>query len=118
MHDCMTKSAQQTEAAISQTSDLGKLFPGLEMLSWLPLFGLLLMGVNDCLIRQHHSNWITGKLSDFAVVVYFPFLVTSVVQFATLVLDKLLCHISPGRTRLNWGFTKKKLAVGKASAWI
>ncbi len=88
------------------------LFPGLEMLTWLPLLGMLLIGVNDHLIRRNHPSFVTGKLSDFAVVVYFPFLVTSVWRLLAFALDRILGAFYPGRFHIDWGFTKTKLAWG------
>jgi len=36
------------------------------------LAGLLLLALNDHFLKDHYSNWLTGKLSDFAGLLIFP----------------------------------------------
>ena len=43
----------------------------------LPVFGLVLMVLNDGWLRVTWPNLVTGKISDFAVVLFFPFLLTA-----------------------------------------
>lgn len=38
----------------------------------IPLAGLALMALNDHWLRVHWPCWLTGKLSDVGVVLYFP----------------------------------------------
>jgi len=36
------------------------------------LFGLIILLLNDCILKEVYGNWITGKLSDFAGLFVFP----------------------------------------------
>ena len=49
---------------------------GAELLGWLPLSAMAVIFVNDTL-RLHYPCWLTGKISDFAVLLYFPFMLTA-----------------------------------------
>ncbi len=90
------------------------LYPGEELLGWLPLAGLLLMALNDHWLRLSYPCWITGKLSDIAVVAYLPFLVTSVVRIVILLLDKIWLVFTSGQRRLDWRFDRNMLILGMA----
>ncbi|MDJ0762764.1 MAG: hypothetical protein QNJ97_07210 [Myxococcota bacterium] len=85
--------------------------PGAEFLRPLPLFGLALMLVNDHWLRVQWPCWLTGKLSDVAVVLFFPFLLTATVGLATVMVNRIARPFSQGRIRLEPGLTRPKLAV-------
>ncbi|MFA6032867.1 MAG: hypothetical protein WC889_08220 [Myxococcota bacterium] len=38
---------------------------------------MAVLAVNDHYLKIHHPSWITGKLSDFAGMVFFPILLTA-----------------------------------------
>jgi len=63
--------------------------PGEIMVGWLPLLGLTLMAVNDHFLRGRWPCWLTGKLSDFAVVLFFPFLLLATAEWLAWLAARL-----------------------------
>ncbi len=51
--------------------------PAREFFHPLPILALVVLGVNDHLLKGWAPGWITGKLSDFAGLFYFPLLLTA-----------------------------------------
>lgn len=45
-----------------------------------PLGAVVLMAVNDHYLKYNHTSWITGKLSDFCGVFYFPIFLLAIVH--------------------------------------
>ena len=87
---------------------------GGELATAVPIAGLALLVFNDAVLKLHWPGVISGKLSDFAVVLYFPFLVTAsfavFTQPVRLLLARLRGHPSPGPVRL----TRPRLVIGMA----
>lgn len=87
---------------------------GGELATAVPIAGLALLVFNDAVLKLHWPGVISGKLSDFAVVLYFPFLVTATFavfsQPVRLLLARLRGRPSPGPVRL----TRPRLVVGMA----
>ena len=54
-----------------------------------PLVALALLLVNDHVLKATHPGWISGKLSDVAVLVLLPFVVLSVADLAALATRRL-----------------------------
>ena len=48
----------------------------------IPLAALALMVVNDHLLKPNHPGWVSGKLSDVAVLILLPFLFVAVADLA------------------------------------
>ena len=57
------------------------------------LLSIALLIVNDHFLKPTYANWITGKLSDFAGLVFFPLLLVSAWE--------LVRNRGPSRTALN-----------------
>ncbi len=53
-----------------------------EFLRPLPLSAMVVMGLNDHWWSLQWPGWITGKISDFAVVLFFPALLTASLNLA------------------------------------
>ena len=87
---------------------------GGELASAVPILGLALLVLNDAVLKRHWPGTISGKLSDFAVVLYFPFLVTATLavltQPARLLLARLRGQRTPGPVRLS----RPRLLIGMA----
>jgi hypothetical protein len=87
---------------------------GGELATALPMFGLALLVFNDAVLKRHWPGVISGKLSDFAVVLYFPFLVTAtfavISQPGRLLLARMRGLPTPGPVRL----TRARLIAGMA----
>lgn len=60
-----------------RTATRRRAVPGEELATWLPVFGLALLVFNDAVLKSRWAGVVSGKLSDFAVVLYFPFLLTA-----------------------------------------
>ena len=99
-------------SASSRTATTG--VTGGELATALPVFGLALLVFNDAVLKLHWPGVISGKLSDFAVVLYFPFLVTAtfavITQPGRLLLARLRGLPAPGPVRL----TRARLIIGMA----
>src|SRR4030095_5695986 len=67
--------------------------PGGALLHPVALLSIALLIVNDHFLKPTYSNWITGKLSDFAGLVFFPLLLVSAWE--------LLRNREPSRTALD-----------------
>jgi len=52
--------------------------PGGALLHPAALLSIAVLIANDHLLKAMYGNWITGKLSDFAGLVFFPLLLVSV----------------------------------------
>jgi hypothetical protein len=50
----------------------------------LPLSAVVLLGINDHYLKYQYPGFITGKLSDFLGLFYFPLFVAALVLIATL----------------------------------
>jgi hypothetical protein len=87
---------------------------GDELATAVPIVGLALLVFNDAVLKLHWPGVISGKLSDFAVVLYFPFLVTAsfavFTQPVRLLLARLRERPAPGPVRL----TRPRLLLGMA----
>lgn len=59
----------------------------------LSIAALLVLAVNDHVGKGVGPGWLTGKVSDFAGLFYFPFLVTLLVAIVARPSDRL----APGR---------------------
>jgi hypothetical protein len=42
------------------------------LFNWIFLSGLILLALNDHLLKWQYSNWLTGKLSDFVGLLILP----------------------------------------------
>lgn len=81
---------------------------GAELLGWFPIFGMVLIAANDY-IRQRNPSWITGKISDVAVLLYFPFLLST--GFALLLwgIDRVRRRLNRRAKPLQLGLTRRRL---------
>jgi hypothetical protein len=62
-----------------------------------PVLALAVLLVNDHILKPYHPGWLSGKLSDVAVLVLLPFLLLAIADLAALVTARLP---APGRTAL------------------
>ena len=67
--------------------------PGALLLRPLPLAGLILMGVNDHLLRVRWPGLITGKLSDVGVLLYLPALLVTGAEWLWLLRARRLTSL-------------------------
>jgi hypothetical protein len=65
--------------------------PAGELLAPIPLAALVLLAVNDHLLKGSGAlpGWMTGKLSDLAGLLFFPLLCTALLDLALLVAARL-----------------------------
>ena len=59
-----------------------------------PIAALLLLIVNDHVLKPNHPGWLSGKLSDVAVLALLPFLFVAVADLAGILWPRLP---APGR---------------------
>ena len=52
----------------------------------LPLTALALLVVNDHVLKATHPGWLTGKLSDLAVMALLPFVIVAMADLASMAL--------------------------------
>lgn len=69
----------------------------------LPLFSVALMAVNDHWLKYADPSWLTGKLSDFAGVFYFPIFILAMFSFAF--------HLSGSENPQRRILTKRNLLI-------
>ncbi len=62
-----------------------------------PVLALAILIVNDHLIKTNHPGWLSGKLSDVAVLALLPFLLLAFADLAALAIPRLP---PPGRVAL------------------
>jgi hypothetical protein len=80
--------------------DPGGILPGKELLCLVPLAGMALMAANDWLLRTRWPCWLTGKLSDVAGMLFFPFLLTATWSWLLFLGGRILpLRLSPALTR-------------------
>lgn len=83
-------------------------WPGDEFIHPYPIFAMVVLGVNDHLLKG--SGWVpsvlTGKLSDFAGLFFFPLFLTALWNTALY----LLFRLRP-RMVFNYSYTSTKLLV-------
>ena len=106
----MTEASLAAGARTARTTDS---IPGGEMATAVPLFGLALLVFNDAVIKTHWPGVVSGKLSDFGVVLYFPFLLTATFALAAGVAHRLLALLPRAPQRPN-RLTRRRLVVGMA----
>lgn len=54
-----------------------------------PLVALALLVVNDHVLKSTHPGWLSGKLSDVAVLALLPFVVLALADLAALAMPRL-----------------------------
>jgi hypothetical protein len=54
-----------------------------------PIAALLLLIVNDHVLKPNHPGWLSGKLSDVAVLALLPFLFVAVADLAGILWPRL-----------------------------
>ena len=78
----------------------------------LTLISLILLLVNDHVLKIVMPSWLTGKLSDFSGLFFFPFLLAALLAF---VLREKLNARQVGA--LAFGITAVWFALMKTTAW-
>jgi len=78
-----------------------------ELLDPIALAGVVALALNDWVLKGRAPGWLTGKLSDFAGLLFFPLLLTAT-------FDTLLWLLRRGDFSLRLG--KLGLAVGATGA--
>lgn len=78
-----------------------------ELLDPFALAGVVALALNDWVLKGHAPGWLTGKLSDFAGLLFFPLLLTAT-------FDTVLWLARRGDFSLRLG--KLALAVGATGA--
>ena len=84
-------------------------------LSWstfispLSLGALAVMGINDAWLRHAFPNFLTGKISDFAVLLFFPFFLMALWNggkaLESLISNKHIAAPSLKKLKLTIAFT-------------
>jgi hypothetical protein len=88
--------------------------PGQELATAVPVFGLGLLIFNDAIIKNTWPGLISGKLSDFAIVLYFPFLLTASWSVASAALRALARPLIGARAGVAPGLTRTRLVITMA----
>ncbi len=85
-----------------------KALPLGEFLHPVPLVALAVLVVNDHVLKGAGPAWLTGKLSDFAGVLFFPLLLTALG-------DVLACGVArPTGAQIDFSLRRWKLLAGMA----
>lgn len=53
-----------------------------------PLLAVALTALNDHYLKAHFANWLTGKISDFAGLFYFPLFLAAVIVLTVRIFRK------------------------------
>lgn len=69
--------------------------PGDLLLHPVPIVALAVVIVNDRWLKVHHPGIVSGKLSDFAGLVYFPLFVASAFELARWIIRRDRWMIGP-----------------------
>jgi len=69
-----------------------------------PLMAMILLGINDHLLKGSGwlPGWVTGKLSDFAGLLFFPLFVTAAVDTLIYLAFRLTRGRTPGYSLKMW----------------
>jgi hypothetical protein len=81
---------------------------GAELLGWMPLAAMVLIAANDA-FRVSHPSWLTGKISDFAVLLYFPFLLSAAFALLLWVVDRVRLRVRRRAAPFHYRLTKRRL---------
>ena len=86
-------------------------WPGDEFLHPLPLLAMALLAVNDHWLKGSGvlPGWLTGKLSDFAGLIFFPLFVTAFVNSVMFIVFRLVKSAT-----INYSFSRAKLVAAIA----
>jgi hypothetical protein len=81
-------------------------WPGEELVHPLPVGAMVVLGLNDHWLKGSGwlPAWVTGKVSDFAGLLFFPFFLTALISTFMYGLFRLSSHV-----RLNYSLTRWKL---------
>jgi hypothetical protein len=82
-----------------------------EFFGWLPLGALVLMALNDHVLRLRFPGVVTGKLSDFAVLLFFPSLLTAAFDTVLFLAHHAARACSGGRLSLPYRLTRWKVVA-------
>ena len=80
---------------MSTERDPTRMRPGELVISWVSITSLILLIVNDRVLKEHVGGWLTGKLSDLAGLVFVVLLLLSLLE----ILRRL-------RRRRTWRLTR------------
>ncbi|GDX81409.1 hypothetical protein LBMAG42_32200 [Deltaproteobacteria bacterium] len=81
------------------------------------LSALLVMVVNDHWAKAAHPGLVTGKLSDFAGVCFFPFLLVAIAELAGLRGRERLSRAAGLATAFVFVLVETSTLAGNAYAW-
>lgn len=70
-------------------------FPGDLLLHPVALIALVLVIVNDRVLKIHFPSAFTGKLSDFAGLIYFPLFVVALIEGARWLVNRRRWELGP-----------------------
>lgn len=87
---------------------------GGELATAVPIAGLATLVFNDAVLKIHWPGMISGKLSDFAVVLYFPFLVTATFALFSQPVRLLHARLRGRRPPGPGVLTRRRLLIGMA----
>jgi hypothetical protein len=82
-----------------------------EFFGWLPLGALALMALNDHFLRLRYPGVVTGKISDFCVLLFFPALLTASCDLLLFIADVVARAVSRGRVSVPYRLTKLKVIL-------
>jgi hypothetical protein len=82
-----------------------------EFFGWLPLGALLVMALNDHVLRLCFPGAVTGKVSDLAVLLFFPSLLTAVFDTVLFLAHHAARALSGGRLSVPYRLTRWKVAA-------
>ena len=82
-----------------------------EFFGWLPLGAMLLMALNDHVLRLRFPGIVTGKLSDLAVLLFFPSLMTAAFDTVLFLAHHAARVCSGGRLSVPYRLTRWKVAA-------
>jgi hypothetical protein len=83
-----------------------------ELLAPIPLAAVVVLVVNDRFLKAAAPGWITGKLSDFAGMLFFPLFLTAAWDLLLFTVARRRADFSLNRTKLLLAIAATGLAFG------
>ena len=81
----------------------------------IPLAAVIVMALNDHWLKYSFGNWVTGKLSDFCGLFYFPIFLLALAALVDEVFEWRRFKLGPFSTVVAIGFSDLLLILVKLS---
>ena len=93
-----TQNETETQAE-AELTDQSRLLGISYLIHPVPMTAVLLLALNDHFLKSHFHSFVTGKLSDFAGLFFFPLFLSALFNLSWRIYDK----------RLHWIFEEQIL---------